>query len=197
MAGVVRFKVDLQVKGAENLAALEERVKDATPLFNAIIEWWADHNEDKFSAATGFEASGAQMDENLFWDPLSDAYMKRKRKLGQPDQIMKATGDLIRSLSSPDTIFSMVTPEDVVFGSPMDPEDMKKVRYNWRSRQAIFLGRADRDQIEKMVGDFLNRTGQFSTKMEDQGLVAVRQRAEMAQMDMDYENAIQDDTGVW
>lgn len=197
MAGVVRFNVDLQVTGGENLKALEARIKDASPLFNAIIEYWTEHNEQKFDMAIGAESVGAQMDDNLFWAPLSESYRKQKRRAGQDDQIMKATGDLLRSLSNPETIFQMVTPEDAVFGSPLDFDDAKKVKYNWRSRQAIFLGRADRDQIEKLVGEFLNRKGRFNEKMEDQGLVAVRQRAEMAQMDMDFENTIQEDTGIW
>lgn len=197
MAGVVRFNVDLQVRGAENLAAMESRVRDASPLFRAIVDYWASHNELKFMASVGFEVSGAQMDDNLFWQPLTEAYRKSKRRRGQPDQIMKATGDLFRSLSSPDTIFEMVTPEDVTFGSPLDPDDVKKVHYNWKSRQAIFLGRADRDAIEKMVGDFLNRRGEFAIKSSDAGLEAVRLRQEAAQMDMDFENTVQNDTGVW
>lgn len=197
MAGVVSFHVDLHIENAEALPELAARVRDASPFFRAFIDYWADHNEEKFDKAVGMEQVGAQVDDRVLWAPLAAATIKAKRRAGQPDAIMVATGELLRALTSPDLIFEKISPEDAVFGSPRAPEEEDKVRYNWEARQGIFLSAEDRHVIEKMVKDYLERGGDFEKALFTQGLAAARARAEAAQMDAEFESALTGKEGDW
>jgi hypothetical protein len=157
MAGKVTFSIDLFIKGKDALPKLAAKIKDPTPLWQKIVEDWANYNIDKFSAAEGAEETGAQVDPGgtVFWEPLSPKYMRRKRKLGYRDQIMVATGELLASLTDPSRFFQLLDPERVIFGTPNDPDDLMKVIYNWERRQTIFLSEPDQQRIRSAVVRYL------------------------------------------
>lgn len=191
MAGNVKFKVSVTVRNAQLLPELQGRLKDLSPAFEAVIPEWARLNEDKFDDARGKESSGAAVDDLVFWQPLRPSTMKSKRRRGRPDNIMVDSGDLKRAMTSPDLLFQRVSPQDAVFGTPLNMEEADKVRWQWTKRQAVFLSTVDQNTIRRIVRDYLNMGENFEEIRFAQGVAAVQQRAEMAQMDADFSNDVQ------
>lgn len=188
MAGAVRFKVELFQPNADVLPEMAFRAADLSPAYRDIINEWARDNLDKFGMSVGQEASGAQIDPTVFWDALSPDYMKTKRKKGQPDNIMVATGSLMASLTDPERFFQMVNPEMAIFGAPNDADDAMKVQFNWIKRQAIFISLDDQRMIQKKLSDYLALGADYKEKMFVKGLQNLALRAEVHQMDVDFQN---------
>lgn len=195
MAGNVRFSISVATENGDVLPELEGRLKDLSPAFQAIIPEWAKLNKQIFDKSKGMEMSGTAVDENVFWDELKESTSKAKRRAGQEDQIMVATGALMRSLTDPDRIFQNVEADSAVFGTPLDPEDAAKVSFQWARRQVIFLSTIDQNVIRRIVKDYLSMGEGFQEKRFTAGLAAVRNRAEAAEMDAAFDNAVNDDTG--
>lgn len=186
MAGRVSFNIDLTIKGAEPIDEIAQRIADLRPAFEVIVDKWARGNKDKFAASIGAEGSGAQIDPTVFWEGLKESTVRAKRKKGQPDQIMVATGDLRRALTDPDLFFHEATAGEVVFGTPKSIEEELKIYYNWETRQAVFLGGDDQRMIEETVMSYLSLGPQFQSIRKSQGLENIRIRREGAEMDIDF-----------
>ena len=190
MPGRVTFNVNLTIQGAEEISEISERIADLRPAFDVIVEKWARGNEDKFRDSLGAESSGAQIDPTVFWQGLTPSTMRSKRRKGQSDQIMVATGDLKRALTDPDLFFSMATATDLVFGTPKSIEEEMKVYYNWNTRQAIFLGGDDQRMIEETVQSYLSLGEDFKAIRFAQGLENIKARNQSAEMEIEFEGKV-------
>lgn len=188
MAGAVSFRVEVFQPNADILPEMAGRSKDLSPAFQNIINEWAKDNADKFGLSAGQETSGAQIDPTVFWQMLTDTYMRTKRKRGQADQIMVATGSLEASMTDPEKFFQMVNPTVAMFGSPLDADDAMKVQFNWLKRQTIFLSLDDQRMIDKEVQDYLSLGGNYRQRMFNKGLSNLALKKEVAQMDIDFSN---------
>lgn len=197
MSGKTSFSIRIDVKNAEALAEIKNRFLDLSPAYQAFVEAWADINKDIFSAGEGQESTGAMVDDDVWWQSLSRSYMKAKRSEGYPDQLMVATGALMRALTDPDLVFQAIGPQDAVFGSPLDQEEADKVRFNWYSRQSVFFSMPDQRALRRILKDYLTMGPGFEEKRASAGLAAVQQRSEAAQMEADFSNDMASDTGEW
>lgn len=173
MAGRLSFKVTVYQTDTHVLPELGMKAKDLSPVFEDIVDAWADLNAQKFRLAGGGEASGAQVDPTVFWKALSPQYLKWKQKHFPTDTIMVRTGSLMAALTSRTGFFRMVNPEQAVFGTPNDAEDAAKIQFNWATRQAIFLSDPDQNMIREKVSKY------FTVQMKNI-------REEVAQMDADF-----------
>ncbi len=181
MAGTMTFSVTVYHINTEALPELAERVKNLTPVFHEIIDEWALMNNQKFNKSVGMEFTGVDIDPTVRWEALSLGYIKQKQRDGFSNQIMVRTGDLRAALTNPKGFFRMVNPQQAIFGTPNDPEDLMKVIYNFKKRQTIFLSDADKNMIRKKINDFLSVPTQKSYS-------SIKQ--EIAQMDVDFGNAV-------
>lgn len=173
MAGKLTFKIEVFQENTAILPELERKAKDLTEMFNDIIDEWARENPQKFAMAAGHALVGAQIDPTVFWKELSFRYAEQKMRQGYGDSIMVRTGALRESLSNPNSIFRMVEPEQAVFGTPNDPDDVLKMQYNWDTRQTVFLADWDQNMIRQKVSRF------FTVEMQ-----SMKQSA--AQLDADF-----------
>jgi hypothetical protein len=188
MAGTLTFKVDVYEVGKPFLGEYAKRAKDLSIVYNDIIKDWVDNNSDKFDASAGYESSGVLIDPGVFWESLTEPYIKQKRRLGQPDQIMVATGELEDAMTDPDQIFQYVRPDVAMFGTPLNPEDYDKVKWNWNTRQVVFLSLGDQDMIRKKVHDYLAFGPGYESIQFEKGM----QNLKKAQMDVDFQNTVGD-----
>ena len=186
----VNFKFEIFIDHPEIFPELEARLKDFRPVFDDVIEGWARNNRDKFNRSRGLEVTGAQVDDDVFWKGLTPRYRNWKRKQGYPDQIMVATGALQEALTDADRFFHESTQFEVVFGTPMAPEEEMKVRYNWRTRPSVFLGLADQKRVERDVSNYLSFGENWKDVIFVRGMENLRIRNEAASMDMAFNDAI-------
>lgn len=187
MAGRVTFNVNVVIQGGEEILEIAARMADLRPAFDVIVEKWARGNEDKFRQSLGAEGSGAQIDPTVFWKGLAQSTMRAKRRHGYGDQIMVATGELMRSLTDPDLFFHESTGTDLVFGVPRSVDEELKVRYNWETRQAIFIGNDDQRMIEETVQSYLSLGPNFKNIRFARGMENLRSRQETTRMDVEFE----------
>lgn len=152
MAAPMTFKVTVFQTNTDILPELAEKSKDLSILFEKIILEWAAGNPEKFGFGIGASLSGTPVDPQVEWKALSPAYFKAKSKQ-YPDRLMVRTGSLLASLSTPGQFFKMVMPEQAMFGTPNDPEDVMKMQYNWNTRQTVFLGDADQNMIRQLTSE--------------------------------------------
>lgn len=190
MAGRVSFNIELVTIGEDDLENMQARTRDLSAVFDVIIDKWSEGNVLKFAQAIGKEGSGVDLDPGVFWEGLTGAYVKQKRRLGQANQIMVATGSLRNALTSPDGFFREVTPAQAGFGTPVDPDDAKKAAYNWIKRQTVFLSVDDQRMIEKEISDFLSLGGDWQKELFGRGMEAVNRRVENARLDVEFESAM-------
>ena len=199
MSGKTSFSIKIDVQNAGAFEEIKSRFLDLTPAFEAFVKAWAKNNKDMFDASEGQEAEGATVDPDVFWQPLSAAYRKAKRREGYPDHLMVATGDLMRALTDPNLIFKAIGPQDAVFGIPKDLDEANKVKWNARRRQTVFFKAPGPDQnaLKRIVKDYLTLGGDFEAMRAAQGLEAVRMRSEASAMDLDFANTVGPNTGDW
>jgi hypothetical protein len=190
--GRVSFDLHFLIKGGEQIPELAARLSDLRPAFEVIVQKWAKENESKFDAAEGMEAGGAQVDETVFWEALQPSTMRAKRRKGQGDNIMVATGELKQALTDPDRFFHAETESKAVFGTPMAFEDELKLRYNWQKRQTVFLGGDDQRMIEQTMQAYLSLGADFEQIRFAKGLQNLKNREEVARMEMDFGNTAGD-----
>lgn len=190
MPGRVTFKIKVRVKDADIFPELQGRLKDFRPAFEVIIKQWARGNVDKFRSSVGMEDTGAAIDPNVFWSALAESTIRAKRRHGIPNQIMVETGALMQALTDPSGFWSEMTASQTVFGTPGSLEDELKVRYNWQTRQAIFLGADDQVMIDEKVHSYLSLGPDFERKRFSAGLAAVYDRDLDTEMNMDFEGEV-------
>lgn len=96
MAELLKLEISGLTEWAGQTQAMQERLDDMTPVFEAGDEW--------FRAEMGrqFETQGAYLQNGEMWAPLSPEYAKRKPDPPSPFGILYLTGDLYRSLSNAD-----------------------------------------------------------------------------------------------
>jgi hypothetical protein len=99
---------------------------------------------------------------------------------------MVETGSLAASLSDPSGFFQAMTAQEVVFGTPQAIEEELKARYNWRTRQTIFLGIDDQRMIDQKVQSYLSLGPEFERIRFAQGMERVQDREAEAKMDVDF-----------
>ncbi|SRR5216684_2759326 len=155
MPGRMTLNITVYQTNVDILPELERRAKDLSPLFDDIIDTWSELNKQKFELAQGGEISGAQIFD-VAWKGLSPGYLAWKTRHFPTGTLMVRTGELRASLTDPQGFFRRVEPERAIFGSPNDPDDVAKVRYNWKTRQAVFLSDPDQNMIRQKVSQFFN-----------------------------------------
>ncbi len=190
MSGRISFKIDLINERPELLPELSGRLKDLRPAFDAIERGWARDNQDKFNASKGAEASGAEVDPEVIWKRLTPGYMIAKRKAGFADQIMVRTGATAAALSNPEGFFRENAMLEAAFGTPMDPEVLARIGYNWLKRQVIFLSVDDQRMIDKKINDYLSLGENFEEILFAKGMANVQKRNQSAQMDIDFGDTV-------
>ena len=195
--GKTNFSIKIEVKNDEAFSEIKGRLLDLRPAYNAFVKAWANINKDIFESGAGAEVTGADVDADVFWEPLSAGYRKAKQAEGYADHLMVATGALMRALTNPDLVFQAIGPQDAIFGSPLSLEEADKVKYNWESRQTVFFSGPDQRALRRILKYYLTMGEGFEQKRFEAGLSAVQQRAEVAQMDLDFANDIDSDTGVF
>ncbi len=195
MAGVTKFDVEVYVKGQEILPEMAGRLSDMSPAFDAIINEWAKLNVQKFLKSKGQERVGAQLDEGVFWEPLAESTISKKKSEGRADWIMVDTGSLMKSMMDPDLVHRAVTSQDAAFGAPTDPDDLKKVQYNWFKRQAIFLSVQDQNSIRRIVQDYISLGPEFASIRMARGAAMQAQRQNIARMNQEFN--VGDGGGDW
>ena len=177
MAGKLTFQIAVYQTNTAVLPELENRARNLSPLFEDIIDEWAELNKQKFEMSEGGEESGSQIDPTVFWQPLSPGYLKEKRKHYPTDTLMVRTGSLKDAMTTPNGFFRMVNPEQAVFGTPNDAEDALKVQFNWNKRQVIFLSDADQNMIRMKLDRY------FTVEMQSV-------KEEVARLDTDFSNTV-------
>lgn len=185
MPGRVSFNIRVRITNGGVFPELVERLKDFRPVFEVIVRQWARGNVDKFRKSLGGETTGAAIDPTVFWMPLAESTIRAKRKKGQPDQIMVATGALAQALTDPSGFWQAMTAQQVAFGTPGGLEEELKARYNWQTRQTIFLGEDDQMMINEKVQSYLSLGPEFERKRFAAGLANVYERGLDAEMNMD------------
>lgn len=191
------FTINLQVKNLDKLEDLKQRLGDLSIPFENIVIEWAKGNIDKFALSVGQEASGAQVDDTVFWEPLSEGYMRskhgggaarvtKKAKLGKahyegayPDWLMVRTGALRDALTNPESIFQRVEPTRVSFGTPTDPDLAAIVAFQLsgnKKRQVVFLGRSDKLMIEQQLQAYFSFGPGYEKILFARGLENVQNR---------------------
>lgn len=191
MSGVVSFTLTLATEGETLLPEIAARVRDLSPLFEVVVERWAEGNARKWAAAIGAESSGVEQESGVDWQPLTEDYRKSKRRRGWADQLMHATGELEHVLETPEAFFQYITPVAAQFGLPQDPEDLLKVEGNWETRQALFLDVEDMEMIEQSWADYVNGRGPFRDPPSLAGLARARAREEQAEWDLEFREAVE------
>jgi hypothetical protein len=190
MPGKLSFRIRVEIVGSEILPELAARVKDFRPAFEHIIDEWAKDNKDKFASAQGKEASGANIDSDVFWKGLTAGTMKQKRAAGFPNAIMHATGALEEAMTDPEGFFREMTPEQTVFGTPTSPEEENKIYRNRKTRQVVFLSVDDQRMIDKNIQDYLSFGGNYKEILFAKGMESIQRRNQAAQMDMEFNDSI-------
>lgn len=149
-------------------------------MFEAFIERWQEHNEAKFEAAQGMEATGVMFD-GAWWKPLSPEYMAEKRK-DYDDWLMVRDGDLIESLTNPGASgwYEEVTDTTARFGTLL-----KQATFNWESRPVMFLDQEDAANLRGLVIAHLEDRAPFANWVPPAG----------KQMDAEF-HSIMDPLGV-
>lgn len=173
MAGTMTFSIEVYQRNVDQLPSLANKLKDLTVFFEQVFDSWVLGNDEKFQAGVGQETSGALVDPNVFWQGLTAGYMKAKRRKGYEDSLMVATGSLRDTMSNPESLFQYLTPEQAMFGTPNDPDEMLKIQFNWLKRQVIFLSEPDQQKIRSLWQKYLQIPMQSVTQ-------------EVARMDMDF-----------
>lgn len=192
MAGKTSFDIRYTLRGAEQFPEMAARVRDLRPAFDVIVEKWARGNVDKFEKSKGMESSGAQI-YDVFWQGLKPSTMRAKRRKGQVDHLMVATGALEEALTTQGRFFAESTAERAAFGTPMSIEEEMKVRYNWAKRQAIFLSYDDQLMIEETVQSYLSLGPKFESIRFGQGMENLRDHEEVAHMEVGFNEAMKAD----
>lgn len=159
--GAVSFHLNVAAWNANLFPEIAERLKNLSPLFNEIISEWAKGNEDKFQKSVGAQASGVNFSPEPKWEPLTPAYAKQKARDGFKDWLMVRTGDLKASLTSEEAFFKFVDNERAVFGTPNNPDDADKVKWNWEERQTVFLDSNGMKTISLFWNDFVTLGPKF------------------------------------
>lgn len=164
------FRIIVEAKNADAARRMAERMADFTPVFEAIIDYWAGHNVEKFARAKGGELTGVAQTSITSWLPVTSTYYKAKhganvaaslktKKLlkrtmksgGFADWLMVRTGELMQALTNRGQFFEAMTATSVSFGMPQDDADAMKVRGNWARRPVIFVDNSDQRMIVKSI----------------------------------------------
>lgn len=89
----MRFELDIagDRQIARELLRVGEHAEDAAPAFRNIADYFRDLEREQFRSEGGSGSGG--------WPPLAASTLLRKAKLGQPQNILVASGDLRDSLT--------------------------------------------------------------------------------------------------
>lgn len=192
MPGIVRYKLEIFTTGLETLPEVEARLQDISPMLQNLIDEWAHTNEDKFGLGKGAEETGAQMDDGLLWEPLTERYRLAKQRKGFEDWLMVRTGGLMASLTNPDGFFRAVTNEEAVFGIPVDEDEAVKAinKRAWDSRQSIFLNEKDRLAIKREFKNYLELGENYRDVLFARGMAAAARRQEILEWDTAFAGTV-------
>ena len=173
MAGITSFRITLAVKNDTVLPEMAARAKDLSVVYDNIANEWVAGNSRKFDKSRGMETFSLEMAPNVWWDYLTYDYRKTNQKEGYKDWIMVRTGMLRKSLPSKCGINKNITPETAVFGEPFSDENKKKVKYNWETRQTIFLDKSDKHMIRRNFQDYFRLGGDYKDILFKEGLAKI------------------------
>jgi hypothetical protein len=183
----LEFNIVLIAKGEDKLAELQARAADLSPVFEQVIEEWAEGNKSKFNRAKGRESSGIEQDTDCTWEPLqSRAYQNKKREKGYPDWLMHGTGELVDSLTDTSGFINVAGPTQAAFGTPWSTDNEVKVRGNWMLRPVVFLNNSDTRMIDRNVQDYFSDGPDFANIRLARGFEAMAAKQEMAQWGIDF-----------
>lgn len=184
------FSFRFTTNNVDRLEKLQARCMDFSEPLLRIVSEWALGNKRKFAASRGNESTGVQQFDDVFWEPITSAYAKSKRRKGQADWLMVATGSLMQSLTTEGAFGQYVDEKHAQFGTPMDSEDADKAMYNAQSRRVIFLSRGDRLMIKREIKNYLNFGPGYRDALADIAARKVALEQESAQMAVDFANTV-------
>jgi len=157
------FKIDIRITNPKGFAMFALKLLGGfEELWDAIIERWQDHNDEKFDEAQGQSQSGVTFDAQggVTWQPLKDDYFEAKSR-DYDDWLMVRDGTLMESLTNPgaEGWFEELTPRTARFGTTLP-----YANYDWvvEARPVAFLDREDEDTVRDMVGAFLDGRAPFA-----------------------------------
>lgn len=165
----VQFNVKVTVKDSDT--GIARRARDLSPAFEEIVDQWVYGNQAKFEAAEGGETGGVEF-STATWLGVTPKYYRQKhgpilrgsRQL-YADWLMKATGQLMETMTDKDSIQRAVTATAVAFGMPANDEAAEKVLGNLSRREVIFLSEDEMAQdgmIVSIINSYLGATGKFA-----------------------------------
>lgn len=152
------FRIKVTITKPNMFALIVQRLQDGfAELFEAIIERWQEHNDEKFEQAQGASLSGLDFDGDVSWDPLTPDYFETKSE-DYDDWLMVRDGDLLESLTNPGAAgwFEQITPRSARFGTTLP-----QAGWNWDKRPTMFLDEWDRDMIRDLAFAFLDGKAPF------------------------------------
>jgi hypothetical protein len=188
--GSMQFQIKIRSEGEGALCELAERLKDFSPAFANIIANWIRGNEAKFAIGVGQEGAGVSQGGDIFWEAIAPATRKSKRRRGKPDALMQDSGDLKNALTSDGGVAQYFDAHRAVFGTPLDADAEAHSNCNWLSRPTIFLNKSDRLSIRREIINYINFGDNYREIMTSQGLARKEMREEVAQMDVDFGEAV-------
>jgi hypothetical protein len=184
----VGFEIDVYVKDPANLAEIQARINKMAVVFENIIDEWATGNARKFNLGKGREMTGAVLDNDVLWVPLTEPYRKRKRAMGQEDWLMQATGQLRATMTNKDGFLRYVDDMSAAWGRPMSKEDEDKLRGNAHLRQVVFFDRGDRLAIKREVANYVKFGDKYRDILFAQGLQTKSARKQMNIWDAEWKD---------
>lgn len=178
--GAVNFKLNVAVWNASLFPEVRERLKDLQPFFEEVISDWTRGNVDKFRMGEGAQESGVSFSPEPSWDPLTPRYAKDKARKGFRNWLMVRTGTLMSALTSEGAFFRFTDAARAVFGTPNNPDEADKVKWNWSRRQTVFLDANDMKTVALFWHDFMTLGPKFRQIKNSAALEQERWNADFA-----------------
>jgi phage gpG-like protein len=144
----VPFSVDFKAFGEDDVAykmlGMGDRLDDASPVLHAIADML------RLSELKLFETEDA-------WAPLKESTIERKRALGQPLDILKATEAMFRSLTRHGSGgFEVITDDTLYFGTSVEYAKFHKTGTRFMpKRDPLLVDESLRRRITKEVQRYM------------------------------------------
>lgn len=153
---VTNFSVSVTIKGRDAFDRMAAKLMTFAPAFDAVLERWLAHNEDKFAQSKGAESVGISFSGDATWEGLTPGYMKAKRRGGFEDWLMVRTGETKAALTQRGAFGQFDTIEPMAAHFTLSDEPRQRAQWNIRTRPLLFLDEQDQQMIREMFAAYLN-----------------------------------------
>jgi len=159
---ISNFKVRVTIKGRDAFDHMAAKLQTFAPAFDAVLERWLAHNEEKFAQGKGAEAAGVTFTGDAIWEKLTPGYMKAKRRQGFEDSLMVRTGETKAALTQRGAFgqYDDIGPTSAHFSLTDEPR--QRAQYNIKTRPLLFLDEDDQSMIREMFSAYLNDEPPFA-----------------------------------